>query len=308
MHTNGHCYSSPETARPHSGEANAPASGRRARGRHPRTIGAKAGVAAFASVSAASLALTLAAGPAGAAARPAWAMTAGNIQSMSQQNPGTTSHFFNTPTAYGNGASLVRTPIQKGYATTPVLGFTSYAQFKADIANGSISYPYKWVMYDPEVWTYTPVSEQQNPIKYMTLFGQLARAHGFKVIQAPALDLAWAPGSVLPIQRHESGDQWFVRVNLAGAAAAAGDVFDLQNESNTRAVSQYAQMYKSTASQARAANAKVKVFSEVAADDGTAAQMATAAKSVSPDGFYVAAAGHIPTTLQFFNLMKAAGY
>ena len=235
-------------------------------------------------------------------------MTAGNIQSMSRQNSGTTSYFFNTPTAYGAGASLVKTPVQVGYATTPVLSYTSYVQFKSDIQNGSILYPYKWVMYDPEVWTQTPASEQKNPVKYITLFGQLAHAHGLKVIQAPALDLAWAPGSVLPIHRGESGNQWFVRVNIAGAAAAGGDIFQLQDESNIPAGAQYARMYNTTAGQARAANANVKVFSEVSTVNGTAAQMATAAESISPDGFYVAAAGDIPTTLQFFQLIKAAGY
>ena len=76
------------------------------------------------------MALTLIAGPAGAATKPAWIMTAGNVQSVSGQDPGTTSHFFNTPAAYGAGASLVKTPVQAGYATTPVLSYTSYAQFK----------------------------------------------------------------------------------------------------------------------------------------------------------------------------------
>ena len=227
---------------------------------------------------------------------------------MSKLDSATTAHFFNTPASYGNGASLVKTPVQAGYATTPVLTYTSYAQFSTDIANGNISYPYKWVMYDPEVWASTPLNEQQNPVKYITLFGQLAHAHGLKVIQAPALDLAWAPGSVLPIQRGESGDQWFVRVNLAGAAAAAGDIFDLQNESNVTSGGQYAWMFNTTASQARAANPNVKAFSEVATDSATAAQMATAAESISPDGYYVAAAGDVPTTLQFFQIMKAAGY
>ena len=235
-------------------------------------------------------------------------MTAGNVQQMSGLDSATTAHFFNTPSAYGNGASLVKTPVQAGYATTPVLTYTSYAQFSSDIANGNIKYPYKWVMYDPEAWASTPLSEQQNPVKYITLFGQLAHAHGLKVIQAPALDLAWAPGSVLPIQRGESGDQWFVRVNLAGAAAAAGDIFDLQNESNITSGGQYAWMFNTTASQARTANPNVKAFSEVATDFGTAAQMATAAESISPDGYYVAAAGDVPTTLQFFQIMKAAGY
>ena len=165
------------------------------------------------------MALTLTAGPAGAATKPVWIMTAGNVQSVSQQDPGTTSHFFNTPTAYGVGASLVKTPVQAGYATTPVLSYTSYAQFSSNIRSGAIKYPYHWVMYDPEHWSKTPVSEQQNPVRYMTLFGQLAHAHGLKVIQAPALDLAYVAGSVLPRNRRESGNQWFVRVNIAGTAA-----------------------------------------------------------------------------------------
>ena len=307
MYSNCDSDSSPKTARPHSGEANAPASCLRVRGRHLRTIGAKIGIAALATVSAASLALTLAAGPAGAAVKPAWIMTAGNIQSLSQQDSATTSHFFNTPTAYGAGASLVKTPVQAGYATTPVLSYTSYAQFQSDIQNGAITYPYKWVMYDPELWSQTPVSEQQNPVKYMTLFGQLAHAHGLKVIQAPALDLACVPGSVLPRNAGESGNHGSSGSTSPGRRQPLV-TSSCSRTSRTSPRGQYAPMYNTTASQARAANAKVKVFSEVSTVNGTAAQMATAAQSISPDGFYVAAAGDIPTTLQFFQLMKAAGY
>jgi hypothetical protein len=50
------------------------------------------------------------------------------------------------------------------------------------------------------------------------------------------------------------------------------------------------------------------VFSVVSTVNRTAAQMATAAKSISPDGFYVAAAGKIAQPLQFFRLMRTAGY
>ena len=276
--------------------------------RSPRRTGIKAGIVALASVSAASVALALAAGPAGAATKPAWIMTAGNVQSLSQQDPTVAAHFFNTPGAYGAGASLVKTPVQAGYATTPVLSYTSYAQFSSDIQSGAISYPYKWVMYDPEEWSQTPVNEQQDPVKYMTLFGQLAHAHGLKVIQAPALDLAWVPGSVLLRIGNESGNQWFVRVNLAGAAAAAGDIFQLQDESNTTTLSQYTGLFNSTQTEAQTANQNVKVFSEVSTVNGTATQMAAAAQSISPDGFYVAAAGNMAQTDQFFQLMKTAGY
>ena len=306
MHTNGN--SSSETAEPGPGQVNAPAGRRRARGWRPRTTRAKAGIAAVAAVGATGLAVALAIGPAGASTKPAWSMTAGNVQSLSGVDASVTSYFFNTATAYGAGASLVKTPIQAHYATTPVLSYTSEAQFASDISSGAITYPYKWVMYDPENWDATPVNEQQDPVKYMTLFGQLAHANGLKVIQAPALDLATVTGSVLPRLAGESADSWFLRVNIAGKAAAAGDIFQLQDESNTTAGGQYSYMFNTAEGQAQAANANVKVFSEVSTVNGTAAQMATAAQSISPDGYYVAAAGNIPQTDQFFQLMKAAGY
>jgi hypothetical protein len=274
----------------------------------PRTIRAKAGLAAVAAVSATGLALALLAGLAGGPAKPSWIMTAGNVQSLSAVDASTAAHFFNTPASYGAGASLVKTPVQARYSTTPVLSYTSYARFSSDVRSGAIRYPYEWVMYDPENWSATPVGERRNPVRYMTLFGQLAHAHGLRVIQAPALDLATVPGSVLPRQTGESADQWFVRVGIAGAAAAAGDIFQLQDESNTTAGGQYAWMFNTTESQARAANSKVLVFSEVSTVNGTATQMAAAARSITPDGFYVAADGKVAQTAQFFRLMKAAGY
>jgi hypothetical protein len=300
--------SSPGTAQDRSGEASAPADRHRVRGWRPRTTRAKAGIAAVAAVGATGLALALVAGPAGASAKPAWMMTAGNVQSMSLQDSGSASYFFNTATAYGAGASLVKTPVQARYATTPVLAYTSEAQFASDISGHAISYPYKWVMYDPENWTATPVNERQDPVRYMTLFGQLAHANGLKVVLAPSLDLGAVTGSVLPRNPGESVNQWYLRVNIAGKAAAASDIYVLQNESNTTLGGQYAYMYNTAQSQAQTANASARVFSEVSTMNGTADQMATAAQSISPDGFYVAAAGDIPETLDFFGQMKAAGY
>ena len=303
-----HSNSSPETAGPGSGEASAPAGRHSVRGWRPRTPRAKISLAAVAAIGATALGLALAVGPAGAATKPVWGMTASNVQTLSGVDASTASHFFNTSAAYGNGASLVKTPVQAGYATTPVLTYTSYAQFQSDVTSGAITYPYKWVMYDPEDWAATPVGEQQDPVKYMTLFGQLAHANGLKVIQAPALDLGSVTGTVLPRLSGESINSWYLRVNIAGAAAAAGDIYLLQDESNATAGGEYASMFNTAESQAQTANANVKVFSEVSTANGTAAQMATAAQSISPDGYYVAAAGNIPQTDQFFQLMKTAGY
>jgi hypothetical protein len=252
--------------------------------------------------------LSAGAGAASAAAKPAWFMTASNVQSLSQADSATAAHFFNTASSYGAGASLVKTPVQAGYATTPVLNYTSYAQFSSDIASGAIKYPYKWVMYDPENWASTPAAEAQDPVRYLKLFGQLAHAHGLKVAEAPSLDLCSVSGTSYPRQAGESCAQWYGRVNIAGAAATGSDIYILQDESNTANLSQYASLYASSAGQARAANSAVKVYSEVSTANGTPDQMTAAAESVSPDGFYVAAPGAIPQVDQFFQNLQAAGY
>jgi hypothetical protein len=270
---------------------------------------AKLSAAAAAAALAGGAALSmLSGGVANAATKPAWFMTAGNIQTLSQADSATTAHFFNTAGSYGAGASLVQTPVQAGYATTPVLSYSSYAQFSSDVKSGSITYPYKWVMYDPEDWAKTPVGEQQNPVLYMELFGKLAHAHGLKVVEAPAMDLCSVSGTKLARKSGETCSQWFARVNIAGGAAADGNIFVLQDESNTANLSLYDSLYGTAAAQARAANSAISVYSEVSTANGTATQMIAAARSISPDGMYVAAPGATATADQFFKSMKAAGY
>jgi hypothetical protein len=248
------------------------------------------------------------AGPASAATGVSWIMGAGNINGISALDPATASHFLNTPTSFGAGSSRTRSPIQPGLATTPVLMYTSYAQFAADLRSGQLTFPYQWVMYDPEKWRQTPRDEQQDPIKYMTLFGQLAHSSGLQVIEAPALDLAYVPGSVIPRLPRESAPAWYVRNNIAGAGAAAGDAVMIQGESQTASLSRYDSLFTSAAAQARAANPEVRVFAEVSTVNGSAAQMAAAARSVSADGVYVAAPGAVRQADRFFQLMQAAGY
>ena len=91
-----------------------------------------------------------------------------------------------------------------------------------------------------------------------------------------------------------------------GPRPPAATSYILQDESNTANLSQYASLYATSASQARAANSAVKVYSEVSTANGTPDQMTAAAESISPDGFYVAAPGAIPQVDQFFQNLKAA--
>ncbi len=283
--------------------------GRRSgRGRRPRSR-------VLAIAAAAAMTVGAAAGPVLASASPAsattstgtnWMMGAGTLAGVIAQDPATAAQ-LSTPTVYGAGSSLTRNPIQSGYAATPVLSLTSYANFSYDIQNGLILFPYKWVMYDPEKWDPTPLNEQQDPVRYMTLFAQLAHAHGLKVIMAPALDLGSVPGSVIPRLAGEQITSWYVRT-LAGPAGAASNILDVQSESQTGVLSQFDWLVNNTVAKAHAANPGVQVFAEVSTLNGTTQQMVAAAQSVSTDGYYVAAPNAISQAVQFFQQMLAAGF
>ena len=113
------------------------------------------------------------------------------------------------------------------------------------------------------------------------LFGRLAHALGLKVIMAPAMDLGYVPGSVSPRVAGETIVHWYLRANIAGAAAASGDIVNIQGESQTTILQQYDALYNAGAAQARTANPSVKVFDEVSTVNGTAQQMAAAAESIT---------------------------
>lgn len=265
-------------------------------------------VAAAAFAVAAATAALGAAAPASAGVHN-WVMTGWNIHLTDQIDPATIGHFFNTNTSFGTGPNATSNPISDGFSTSAVLNYTSYAQFADDIQNGVISPSYKWVQYDPEMWSQTPVNEQQNPALYLKLFGQLAHASGYNVVAAPARDLAQVPGSACPELAGENLDHWFVRCDIAGAAAAYADVFVLQDQVNTTNLAEYDYLYNTTASQALAANPQVQVDAELSTNYGTAGQMAAAAQSVSAAGYYInATSTTIGQADQFLQEMQTAGY
>ena len=248
---------------------------------------------------------------AASAATHDWIATGWNIHLADKLDPATTRHFFDTPSSFGTGPTASSDPITKGFATNAVLVFDSYAQFASDIHDGSIGPDYKWVLYDPEEWSQTPLAEQLDPVKYLTKFGQLAHAHGYKVIEAPGRDLGNVAraGSACPELPGENLDQWYVHCDIAGAAAAASDVYVLQDQVNTTNLTAYDALFSSARQQALAASPRAVVDAELSTNYGTASQMAAAARSVSADGFYVSITGPaISQAGQFFRLMRSAGY
>jgi hypothetical protein len=240
-----------------------------------------------------------------------WITTGWNIHLAHQIDPGNTGHFFNTPASFGTGHKASADPVTDGFAANAVLVYDSYAQFAADIRHHSISPAYKWVLYDPEEWPQTPATEQLEPARYLRKFGELAHANGYRVIEAPGRDLGnvAGPGSSCPKRPGESLDPWYIRCNIAGAAAAAADVYVLQDQVNTANVAKYDSLFASAHQQALAANPHVAVDAGLSTNYGTASQMATAARSVNADGYYLTITHPaIHQAGQFLRLMRTAGY
>jgi hypothetical protein len=238
-----------------------------------------------------------------------WIMTGWGVHLNNLADPATTSYFFNTAGSFGTGPNNNITPISDGFVASSALSYASYAQFASDIRTGAITYPYKWVAYDPEAWSQTPLYEQRNPVKYLRLFGKLAHAHGYKVMELPARDLGGVPGSACPARPGESLDPWYIRCNIAGAAAAYSDIYVLQDQVNTTSVSEFAYLYNTVRAQAQAANPQIVTDTEVSTNYGTAAQMVAAAQSVTADGYYISATTPtLPQADQFLQQMQAAGY
>jgi hypothetical protein len=261
---------------------------------------------------AAAFAATVGGGAAVAsAATHDWIATGWNIHLANQADSGTARHFFDTSSSFGTGPKASADPVTDGFDANAVLVFDSYAQFASELQSGTISPAYKWVLYDPEEWPQTPVAEQLSPARYLTRFGELAHAHGYQVIEAPGRDLGNVAraGSSCPKLPGENLDRWYIRCDIAGTAAAASDVYVLQDQVNTTNPAEYDALFNAARKQALAAGPQALVDSELSTNYGTASQMAAAAKSVNADGFYVSITHPaIGKAGQFFRLMRSAGY
>jgi hypothetical protein len=278
--------------------------------RSVRTALSWAAAALAGALTAVAVMITMTSGSAGAATAPRnWIGTGWNVHLAYQADPATTKHFFNAATSYGTGPNSAANPVTDGLSASATMYYSSYAQFQSDLSSGAITYPYKWVMYDPEGWANTPVAEQKDPVKYLGLFASLAHSKGYKVIETPARDLGNV-ATVCPLNTKtgENLDQWYVRCKIAAAAAAA-DVYVLQDQVNTTNLTEYKWLFSQARSQAVAASPSVLVDAEVSTNYGDADDMVAAAKSVPANGYYVSMTSPaIAEAGEFFDKMEAAGY
>jgi hypothetical protein len=227
-------------------------------------------VAAIASSSFASTAGVPAAAPTIRQVNQVWFTNPLSLPTLSAATPTLAEKFFNRPDSY---EWLGYVP--EGWSTSPYVNYGSYAQFKADIDGGTAP-AVDLLMYDPEQWWRTPVEEQKRPRFYMREFGQLAHANGYRVVNAPAMNLLTVRGADCVERSGE--DLWaaYMRCRFPEHAAKKADGYDIQTQRweceaslwpsrNPRASPSLVQTYKSrvaaAADQARTANAGIEVYS-----------------------------------------------
>lgn len=222
-----------------------------------------------------------------------WIENAYTTHVLNGSYPTNAGYFYNRAGSYGTGSSTSANPILDGFATTPVLRYTSEAQFASDLAGGVIpntTWPAgSWVEYDNEQWADTPVAEQQAPDQYMEAFGTAAHGAGFKVFMTPARDL----GNVdteCPKNAGEDNNGWYLRCDIAKWAVVNGDGVVVQDQANTLTATTYQSLFNGAYTDAQAGNVNAWVDSELSDGYGTPAQAYAAGNALNRTkcaGFFV---------------------
>src|ERR1017187_2379713 len=224
------------------------------------------------------------------------------ISQMDTSDTASTHNLFSRAASFGISNSESVPGIPSGYACAPLLKYIAYGQLWADLTAtartisgvtytpAAINGAYSWLMYDTEDWGTTPAgyadaaqAEMDDPWTYMASFVTLAQTHGYKVVLAPALDLGNNGTSVNPKLGGETNQAWYLRTNIAGAAAATGaEVIHLQAQSLTTGGS-YASFVTSAVAQVIAGETSglQQVSTGISTAYGTPAQMLAAARSVA---------------------------
>ena len=177
----------------------------------------------------------------------------------------------------------------------PVVTFSSVSALRQAVDGGQLPSGTRAVLYDPEVWPYTPVSEQRNPVLAAQQAAAITRAHHLSLIVAPALDLATA-------QPRPGGPLWrrYLRLNLAGAIAKVASVVEVQAQSLEREPRTYRAFVRAAAAQARAASPHVTVLAGLSTNppgpavSGQQLASAVQASSAAVSGYWLNIPGQGP--------------
>jgi hypothetical protein len=141
----------------------------------------------------------------------------------------------------------------------PAVIFASAAELVVAVRRGGLPAGTRAVLYDPEAWSFTPVSEQRDPVVAAATAAAAAHAAGLQLIVAPALNLTTvlAPGSRIP------RSQLFLELGLAARLAPHADILEFQAQSLERDAASYASFVAAAAQQARQASPHIGLLAGV---------------------------------------------
>ena len=181
-------------------------------------------------------------------------MTSPALQTILKLDPELAKRFFDNSSTYvltGPAGSS----IPAGWASVPTTSFASYAEMAAALSAGKVAASVRAILYDDEAWQFTPSAEQRDPAQYLRLAAEACHRHGLTFIAAPAVDLTkvLAPGTPDP---HAE----YLRLRLAGDAAAYADLIDIQAQGLEGNQSAYFDFVAKASAQARQANSVVVVL------------------------------------------------
>jgi hypothetical protein len=237
--------------------------------------------------------LAFAAQATAASAPPPIAISGPNINQLERYAPALTTLLSRSQNyAIGNPAG---TQVAAPSSTAiPTLIYRSLARFQSDVSGKRIDSRVKAIVYDPEYWADTPLSEQQHPITATKQFAALAHQHGYRFIAAPGRDLLLTPGGACTKQVGETLDQAYLRCQIPSKVALVSDGVVIQTQADEADPPRMYSLMAGAASQARSANPTVQVFGTVSSESPSGAEvtdqtMITAFATIAPlvDAYWV---------------------
>ncbi len=229
-----------------------------------------------------------------------WLIGRAMLNQLALSDPAAAS-FFNTPQAFVMSRSLT------GYAATSIVYYSSYASFAEAVGGAGLATGAKWVLYDNEDWSATPLDEQQHPAYYMQAFATLAHAHGLLAMETPARDLVNTPGADCTRQRGETVDQAYIRCRIPADSRYA-DMFEIQAQADEGNAAQYAWLVGAARDQVLGVNPAATLMAGLTTDRGfSVAQIVACWHAATPivKGFWmnttaatVALTGQVLDTVQ----------
>ena len=115
--------------------------------------------------------------------------------------------------------------IPAGMQATPVAYFRSYTSLFRALSNNILGNRFRYVLLDLEDWSFTPLVEKADPIKYYRLAYNLVKSHGLGFIAAPAYNLFNQPDSAPGV-----GPTLTISANLYGQLAKIADIVVVQSQ------------------------------------------------------------------------------